>query len=110
MTAFLEYFLPDELAAWIIAMALFCVTSTAVVWLLAMVLARVPVVVRGDGDLETRVQLGMAAALTAYGMFTTVFLLLLAIEYRARDISVLWMIPWCILNFVALLLAVSLAG
>jgi hypothetical protein len=108
MGPLLQYLVPNETSVWLAAVGLFVLVSIAVVWALAMILARLSIVVQHDQEMKAH--FGVAIALLLYGCLATVLVIELAMEYKAQDVGALYLLPWCLADAVALLVAAALFG
>jgi Ca2+/Na+ antiporter len=106
MSSILEFFEPGEGLGWLLGILLFYITSLAIVWLIAFVLARVSFIVKKDAEL--RVWLGSLVALCFYSLMVLILTISLALHYRTLEISLIYTVPWILYFLVVYKLALDL--
>ncbi len=100
MDAVLQPFEPTgDWFVWVGNLILLIAGSTALIWVIAFLCARLKVF--GAKDAELRVWFGWMIGFLAYALLSTVFLLANAVHYRNMDIALEYCFPYLLVTVIA---------
>jgi len=110
MEGILDFFSPlsgSGSGTWVLKILGLYVTSYLCVWCLALALSRYSWF--GQKDVYITTYLGWLIPFTIHGLFSAVFLLLLASHYKQLDISWIYCIPFLLLILISAILGLNLS-